>query len=327
MTPLTPETLPDYLASTGWVGPGEPLRIERLAGGVSCAIFRVHAADRRFVLKQALEKLLVKVEWLSNPSRIFAEIDCLGWVARRIEADRVPRVLGRDDSRFLFIMEAAPDDAETWKQEMLRGEVDPEFAEAVGDFLGVVHESSSGDASVADRFRDKSRFEELRLDAYLRHTSKFHPQLAERFEEEIERLSEAKICLVHGDYSPKNMLILDGGFWVLDWEVAHYGDPVFDAAFCLNHLLIKSLFLPGRREAFFEAARAFWAAYRGRSSLVTFPRLAGLTGMLMLARVDGKSPVEYVRTDDLRARLRTTARRLIEQPAEGMEALIERVKH
>jgi len=322
---LTAAALPDYLRSMGWTQPSDAPTVIRLPGGVSCHIFKVETGERSFVLKQALEKLEVKVEWLSHPSRIFQEIDCLEWVAQHVDPKTVPKVLGRDDARFLFIMAVAPEGAENWKQHLLRGEVDAAFAEKIGDFLGRVHALTHEDAKIQKRFADKSRFEELRLDAYLRFSSRQHLDLEPILSEEIERLSAAQIALVHGDYTPKNFLVLPkGGVWILDWEVAHFGDPAFDVASCLNHLLIKSQFLPEHRESFLEAARLFWAAYRARSSLVTFPHLGRLTGMLMLARVDGKSPVEYVTDDRLKERLRQVARKFILEPVEEMKQLVER---
>lgn len=298
-----------------------------MAGGVSCHLFRVQTPERTFIVKQALEKLEVKVEWLSNPSRIFQEIDALDWAARDINPKAVPKVLGRDDENFLFLMECAPAGSENWKEHLLAGKVDPTFAEKVGDFLGRVHMGTHESVEIGKRFADKSRFEELRLDAYLHFTSRKHQDLQSLFDEEIEKLSDAQISLVHGDYSPKNFLVLPrGGFWILDWEVAHYGHPVFDVAFCLNHLFIKSLVLPQHRDAFLETARMFWAAYRAQSTLVTFPHLGQLIGMLMLARVDGKSPVEYVTANPMKERLRSVAKKLILEPAEDFKLLAEIVK-
>jgi 5-methylthioribose kinase len=220
-------------------------------------------------------------------------------------------------------MECAPVGSENWKQRLLSGRVDAGFSERVGDFLGRVHMLTRSNAAIQSRFRDQSRFDELRLDAYLRFTARKHPELAPFFDDEVRQLSRARICLVHGDYSPKNVLILpSGGFWVLDWEVAHIGHPAFDCAFCLNHLLIKAQFLPEHREELLEAARAFWAAYRSQSALVTFPHLGRMIGMLMLARVDGKSPLEYVTDDPLKQKLRSIAGKLIQDPPEDLKSLL-----
>jgi aminoglycoside phosphotransferase (APT) family kinase protein len=321
---LTPQSLAGYLRSKGWIDPSSTPKIAPVAGGVSCHLFKIETKARKFIIKQALEKLEVAADWHSDPSRIFQEIDCLEWIVRYIDASVVPRVLGRDDGNFLFLMECAADASENWKQQLLRGEVDPGFAERIGGFLGQLHTRTQGDPWIERRFADQSRFDELRLDAYLRFTARKHADLAEHFDEEIKTLSSARVCLVHGDFTPKNFLVLPGGgFWVLDWEVSHFGHPVFDVASFLNHLLIKSLFLPQYRENFFEAARMFWAAYRAKSTLVTFPHLSRMTGMLMLARVDGKSPVEYVKTEELKARLRGMARNLILHPAPNLEELLQ----
>lgn len=324
---LTLQSLPGYLRTKGWIDPSSPPKITPIAGGVSCHLFRVETKKRTFILKQALEKLAVAVDWHSDPSRIFQEIDCLEWVAKSIDAKVVPRLFDRDDGQFLFLMECAPDPAENWKQHLLRGDIGPGFAERIGEFLGNIHTRTHGDPWIRERFADPSRFDELRLDAYLRFTARKHPNLAAHFHEEINALSTARIALVHGDFTPKNFLVLPGGgFWILDWEVAHFGHPVFDVASCLNHLLIKSLFLPEHREKFFDASRMFWAAYRSQSTLVTFPHLGSMIGMLMLARIDGKSPVEYVKTEELKQRLRTVAKRLILETVDDLSRMLEVVK-
>jgi len=124
---------------------------------------------------------------------------------------------------------------------------------------------------------------------------------------------------VHGDYSPKNMLISGPRLVILDCEVAWFGDPAFDVAFLLNHFMLKALYLSARRDAFFALAQTAWTTYArelgdARSAEVgrTAPRLLL---MLMLARVDGKSPVEYLRDDaSKKAAIRQFATRHLAAP-------------
>jgi hypothetical protein len=87
----------------------------------------------------------------------------------------------------------------------------------------------------------------------------------------------------------------------LDAETASYGDPAFDAGFCLNHLLLKCVWHPEFAPAYLQSFGALKAAYLGgadwedRSELDR--RTARILSALLLARIDGKSPVEYIKRD------------------------------
>ena len=76
-----------------------------------------------------------------------------------------------------------------------------------------------------------------------------------------------KRALVHGDVSPKNILVGPRGPVFLDAECAWYGDPAFDLAFCLNHLLLKCLWTPRRGAGFLACFDALAAAYLARRRL------------------------------------------------------------
>ena len=132
------------------------------------------------------------------------------------------------------------------------------------------------------------------------------------------------VCLVHGDYSPKNVLVGDG-MWVIDFEVAHFGDPVFDVAYMLNHLLLKLLHLPGSAPALESSAACFWEAYASRVQDALLPEtqyLLGHVGALMVARVDGKSPVEYLTRDEQDLARQLGSVLLLDPPQSLNEALV-----
>ena len=84
------------------------------------------------------------------------------------------------------------------------------------------------------------------------------------------------------------------------WKIvkdSHF-DPAFDVAFMLNHLLLKRLHVPEAGDGIERSARDFWGAYRSTSAAELLPDLSyvlGHVGCLMVARVDGKSPAEYLR--------------------------------
>ena len=125
-------------------------------------------------------------------------------------------------------------------------------------------------------------------------------------------------ALVHGDVSPKNILIGRRGPVFLDAECAWYGDPAFDLAFCLNHLLLKCLWnrrAASRFLACFDAPGRDLsrAASTGRRATTLEARAARLLPALLLARIDGKSPVEYITAESDKGRVRRIARALVAQ--------------
>ena len=189
------------------------------------------------------------------------------------------------------------------------------MAARAGAILAGMHLGPAADPATAARFADTEFFETLRVDPYLWEVARAHPDLRPTIDEIVDDMSSHRRALVHGDYSPKNMLVHGGDLLVLDYEVAHWGDPAFDLAFCLNHFFLKAVYRPADGAAFCESARAFWAGYRPALALegaaTLLPRTLRLLGGLMLARIDGKSPVEYITEPAMQARVREIARRIL----------------
>ncbi len=280
---LSSATVGSYLVRRGVFTAVNDLDIEELTGGVACAVFAVRGEGKCVVAKQALERFRVADEWLVPPERATAEARALELMAR-LAPGSVPRLLDSDPDAFALVMEEAPEDWRPWKSLLLEGTADAGVAAWLGALLAVLH-SADGDIGSAESF------EAQRVDPYLRTIQRRHPELADRIGAYVERLLGTTECVVHGDYSPKNVLVGDDGLWVIDWEVAHRGDPTFDLAFMLNHLLLKSIHRPQAREGYEACGRAFLDAY---GQEVDMPYVLGLVGCLMLARVDGKSPAEYL---------------------------------
>ena len=107
--------------------------------------------------------------------------------------------------------------------------------------LAKVHNAAAADKAAWEAFANQKIFIELRIDPYLRTTALRHPFLKPLIDREVERLLENRQTLVHGDYSPKNVLVADERLFILDFEVAHIGDPSFDLAFLTNHFLLKAI--------------------------------------------------------------------------------------
>jgi len=314
---VTPEARLDaVLRRSGLAQAGETARWTPLAGGVSSNIWRVDLPGRSLCVKQALAQLKVTAEWHAPTSRNAVEWAWLCFAARHVPA-HVPRPLAHDPEAGLFAMDfLAPAEHPVWKQQLLDGRVEAATAAAVGAVLARIHAASAGDNAVAAGFDTLENFHALRLEPYLVAAGRRHPDLAARLDVLVQRTASARIALVHGDVSPKNILVGPQGPVLLDAECAWYGDPAFDVAFCLNHLLLKCVVRHDLRAAYLASAEAFCAAYFSGVTWEAPARLdaraAALLPGLLLARVDGKSPVEYlVGHDERQAFVRANARALL----------------
>ena len=299
---MTNATTEIPLERLGLVGPSDAVRFSPLAGGVSSDIFRVEADGRVFVVKRALAKLRVASEWLAPTSRNRHEADWLETVAR-ILPGAVPNVLARDDDAGIFAMEYLdPQVFPVWKDRLRAGEVDIDFAAEVACRLAAIHAKTAGDGGIAARFATDSVFHALRLEPYFEAAARRNPEAAAGLLAISARTLATRVALVHGDVSPKNILVGPRGPVFLDAECAWYGDPAFDLAFCLNHLLLKCLWNRAAAPRLLEAFERLSDAYLGRVTWETRgeleDRAARLLAALLLARVDGKSPVEYLGAPD-----------------------------
>lgn len=289
-----------------------------LAGGVSSDIWRVEWPGTTVCVKRARPKLAVAAEWLAPVERNASEVAWLE-LAHSICPGSVPRILGHLPEQHLFVMEYIDSKrSPVWKGELAAARVDETFADRVGGVLGEIHAGTAGSAALATRFATDEFFASLRIGPYLEATALVHPDLAPRIEEIAARTANTKLALVHGDVSPKNLLVGPDGPVFLDAECAWYGDPAFDVAFCLTHLLLKCRWVPAQKRALlrsFDALAAAHASHVSWEPVVEFEaRVATLLPALVLARVDGKSPVEYLTDEQDREAIRGFARELLLHP-------------
>jgi aminoglycoside phosphotransferase (APT) family kinase protein len=315
--PLPPE-IAASLARLGLVAGGEPFSAERLTGGVSSDIWKITAGPQVFCVKRAMAKLAVKDDWQVPVERNRYERRWFQVVNARVPGS-APAVIAHDDDAGLFVMDyLEPSEHKLWKSELAAGRVDLDLAAAVGGRLVAIHAATAGDAALADEFATGTLFEALRLDPYIRTTGRRHEPLNRRLSELADHTGAIHKSLVHGDVSPKNILTGANGPSFLDAECAWYGDPAFDLAFCLNHLLLKCLWVRQAQAefliAFDELRDAYFHGVDWEPLADLEARAAALLPALFLARIDGKSPVEYITDEADKDRVRRTAIPMIETP-------------
>jgi aminoglycoside phosphotransferase (APT) family kinase protein len=325
VTEAPPDEILDALRRMGLLAPERMAAGERLTGGVSSDIWRIDLPTGPVCVKRALAKLRVAADWRAPVERNLYEAR---WMQRANAAvpGAAPALLGQDATSGALAMAFLPPETHRlWKSELRDGHADPDFAARVGSALSRIHAATAADPAVAAAFPTDAIFYDIRLDPYLVATGRTHPDLAPRLEALVAATQANKRALVHGDVSPKNILCGPNGPVFLDAECAWWGDPAFDLAFCLNHLLLKCVWTPSARDRFLACFDALTAAYRAgiawepAGALET--RAAHLLPGLFLARVDGKSPVEYITTDADRNRVRRVARALLADPPASLDAI------
>jgi 5-methylthioribose kinase len=299
------------------LGQSEAFQATRLSGGVSCDVWRVDLKGGPICVKRALPKLRVEADWRAPLERAGTEVDWYRLVAG-IDPRRVPEVLGENRARHVFAMEYLPPESHPlWKTELAAGKADTAFAAHVGEALAHTHTATAGREDIAHDFAHGTQFHALRLEPYLLHTAKKHPDVALRIRTLAQGVADARIALMQGDISPKNILRGPEGPVFLDAETACYGDPAFDLAFCLNHLLLKCVwhreFADAYLECFSALARAYLDGVTWEAPDLIEARTAALLPALLLARIDGKSPVEYIVEERDKMFVRETAKGMLKR--------------
>ena len=301
MRELAPETAVEYLRETKRVPPGRGVRVRALGWGVSNVVMRVDVeGGPPFVLKQARERLRTKALWVSRLDRIWTEQAALELLSPLLPDGAVPRVLFADEANYLFAMTCAPDDSAVWKEQLLAGAADLEVARRAGRLLGALHAETRGQPALeSGPLADGTVFDQLRIDPFYRTIARAHPEAAPRIDSLIHSLLHPpRRGFVHGDFSPKNLLVHRQGITLVDFETAHAGDPAYDVGFFLSHLLLKSVRAAPDDGPVLALVPAFLEAYIESVGTWADPDFMKRAGAHLaanaLARVDGKSPVDYL---------------------------------
>lgn len=340
LLPIDEQNAADYLRQLGWVDIDERVDVERLAGGVSNEVFYVARPDHpqdAFVLKQARAQLRTAMPWFSSIERIWREVDVMR-VCQQLVADwpearsavRTPEILREDRTNYCFAMSAAPREHHVWKQDLLAGRVDPLIATRCGQLLARLHGASWKTAALAERLGDRTLFDELRLDPYYRTVAQAFPEFTPQLNRLIESVWSHRQCLVHADFTPKNLLVWDTGLMMVDFETGHFGDPAFDVGLFVAHLALKAERARPDAQPYLQLITSFEAAYRQELSAFisaadyddltrrSIQNFAGCTW----ARLDGKSRVEYLNDDTRRQRIRGICQQLlVDEPATWSDVL------
>ncbi len=327
---ITAENAIAYLRQNQHLSSDEVATAEPLAWGVSNVVIRIHReAGGDFVLKQSREQLRTQTEWFSHLDRIWRELEVMQGLEGLLPEGVVPRVLFEDRENYLFAMEAIDEHHQVWKAVLLDAKFDLKIARDLGDYLSAIHRKSFLNEELQTQWGDWKIFDQLRIDPFYRFIVKAHPEIKVWVDELIEDMSAHRLCLVLADFSPKNILITEGGIHLVDFETAHFGDPAFDLGFFLSHLLLKAVYFQESGIGCIQLAEEFWDQYMNhgfplpegdstRNSEMEEPELGlrtmGHLAACMLARVDGKSPVDYLSDSLKQDQVRSFALSLILDP-------------
>jgi 5-methylthioribose kinase len=323
---LTEETVVDYLINEGLFAQNEDIKVEILTGGVSNTVLAISTATKNLVLKQALPALKVAELWEADPRRAIVEADALE-LFHSLNPEIVPKLVFVDPIRFVVIMERVPLSSRVWKSELLEGIYRPQVARTLGITLSQWHNYGIINPAAHKKFMEDTLFDQLRIDPFYRFVAAKNVNLQDSIHQLIAELENDKSTIVHGDFSPKNFMVTeDDHVYILDFEVMHVGNPVFDLAFIVAHLLCKFFHAPNAEEAaeLSNIADNFLNAYKEQTEVSE--TLVLHTALIALARVEGKSPVNYLSKSEQEKIQLLTKKVLLDQKTADVMTLFDLAK-
>lgn len=294
---LNQGTVVDYLVSKNIISRQESAEVEVLTGGVSNVVLAITTESKKLVLKQALAELAVSEKWEADQRRAIVEADAIE-LFHKLSPKQVPSLVFLDPDRFILVLERVPVGSTVWKSDLLAGVIDPDVGAVLGETLATWHNYGEKNSSAKDKFMEDSLFEQLRIDPFYRFVANKNPQIEVSIRKLINELEGDKTTIVHGDFSPKNIMVsMSGDVYILDFEVTHVGNPLFDLAFLLAHLLCKFFHAPDQLQAklLSNTASVFVNHYQKLRPVA--PTVYRHAALIALARVEGKSPVNYLSPD------------------------------
>lgn len=329
MFELNADTAVAYFRDRGIVPKGTEATATPLGDVISNRVIQVTWDDDCLVAKQPLANFRIKYDRPITVQRVHNEVAAIrAWsdVIRDVNlpAD-VPDVRFEDQNNHIIALSCIPS-AENWRAELLEeGRVDEDVVNTAGHLLGAVHDTTHGDASLADQFEmNRTEVHDIcRMDVHHDTVAAEYPELADHVKATAESILKQRDTLVHGDFCPKNILVdrLDGTrLWVIDMEFAHWGAPAFDVAYMLNYLLLKAVALAGLRERLLASVTQFWEHYDRAFAASDEATVMAELPIRMLARVDGRSRVGWVDVAEAET-VRRAARRIVAEANTVHEAV------
>jgi 5-methylthioribose kinase len=320
MPAVVPDSLDSVLGVLRAAGRlGDASSVRPLPGGVSSIIAVLDEDTAPRVVKAARRRLDVPQHWTADPRRALREGICLAALDGAIGPVRVPRLYHVHPDPPILELEWFGPPAANWKAELLGGLVDGDVVAALAAGMTALHRAAipaqlDGPAGVR-------LFEKLRLAPYYRAVAAAQPRYAPALLALIDDcLAVRPRYLVHGDFTPKNVLVTRAAPVLLDWEVVHAGDPAFDLGMLTAHLLLKASRHPGLPASpLLAAASQLAASYSGPADPGRAVRHAGA---IMLARLWGKSTVEYLASAAQRATAAAIGERALVGAYPSLDALL-----
>ena len=339
MIDIGPDNVLEYLLSIGQLDPDASAKAELLTWGVSNVVIRISLeSGSDFVLKQSREQLQTRKPWFSRLDRIWRETDFMQTVTPLLPPGVIPHVLFEDRKNYLFAMDAVDANHTVWKAELLAGRADPQIARTAGEYLATIHRETTFSKELKKRWQDNEVFIQLRVDPFYRSIAEVDSEIQSHIRLMIEEMFQNRVCAVHADFSPKNILLTNRGLSLVDFETGHFGDPAFDLGFFLSHLLLKTVLHADVCENFLNLAREFWNSYSkgvegwtgsGTNLLAenelqrrTILHLAGC----MLARIDGTSTIDYLPQQTQQKFIRSFCRKIFLNPPSGLQEVFQRLQ-
>jgi 5-methylthioribose kinase len=329
-----------YLLERNLLTPNEQVTIRELPGGVSNVVLYVTRPNETdFVLKQARKQLRVAAPWFCSVERVWREVETMK-VCTELLTDSstrppiltsTPGILFSDSDNFLYGMSAVANH-ETWKQPLLRGDVDHNVARSCGWLMGRLHGGTWSGKTLPNALHDRQFFDDLRVDPYYREIARVDSELAPAIDRLIKSLDDSICCLVHGDFSPKNLLVNEDGLVLIDFEVGHFGDPAFDIGFFLSHLALKAIRAADDFAKYVSLIDVFREAYAAEfCRLVSADELQAVNERAatnltacVLARIIGKSQVDYL-SEQQRTHVRGIASNMLLASTISLDEVIQQI--
>lgn len=190
---------------------------------------------------------------------------------------RVPRPFAWDDGNGILVRAFVP--GTTWADLVLRPDVAaPEASESAAGWLTCLQHNQA--------LRDSLCTAPGRGDRLVRHVSEIAGRLGEAEEyrpfarvalavaQGLDDRSPVAVVPSHGDFHPKNVLIVGPAVVALDCDHLGLREPAADVGWLLGQLLSMSLARTRSTAAGAAAALRFWRSYEPTAAGVTWDRVA-----------------------------------------------------